>query len=122
MEKPEWQQKAWLLVSDLWKQKGAKFFYQKVDAVKLQIPDYYTIIKKPMDFGTIKKKITKNVYESQLDFISDLNQVFINCKMYNGTTSMVGQIGVRIHNEAQRLLAKYGFVEDKENVEQDKRA
>lgn len=38
----------------LWKSKGAYFFHSPVDPKKFNIPDYFDIVKKPMDFGTIK--------------------------------------------------------------------
>lgn len=38
----------------LQKLKGAYLFLEPVDPIKLGIEDYFTIIKNPMDFGTIK--------------------------------------------------------------------
>jgi hypothetical protein len=54
-----------------------------VDAVKLNIPDYHTIIKNPMDFGTIKKRLDNNFYWSAKECIKDFNTVFTNCYVYN---------------------------------------
>jgi len=41
-------------MSHLWKVKGAYIFHNPVDPIALKIEDYFSIIKKPMDFGTIK--------------------------------------------------------------------
>ena len=49
-----WQSAGMQLLSALWKVKGANIFHAPVDTVKLGISDYYDIVKKPMDFGTIK--------------------------------------------------------------------
>ena len=38
----------------LQKIRGSYIFQEPVDPVKLGIEDYFTIIKNPMDFGTIK--------------------------------------------------------------------
>lgn len=38
----------------LWKSKGAFFFHHPVDPKKYGINDYFDIVKKPMDFSTIK--------------------------------------------------------------------
>ena len=43
------------------KHKDAWIFAKKVDAKKLGIPDYYVIIKRPMDFKIIKTNL-KTVY------------------------------------------------------------
>lgn len=49
-----WQAAAQLLLTAAWKIKEAHLFHQPVDVKKLGIPDYLQIIKKPMDFGTVK--------------------------------------------------------------------
>ena len=38
----------------MWKIKGAYLFYEPVNPTKFGIDDYFNIVKKPMDFGTIK--------------------------------------------------------------------
>ena len=49
-----WQSAAQQLLSAMWKVKDAAIFCQPVDWRKLEIPDYPEIVKKPMDFSTIK--------------------------------------------------------------------
>ncbi|CAI9111537.1 OLC1v1011782C1 [Oldenlandia corymbosa var. corymbosa] len=58
-------------------------FNTPVDAVKLNIPDYYTVIKHPMDLGTIKKKLASGEYQSPLEFCADVKLTFSNAKTYN---------------------------------------
>lgn len=58
-------------------------FNTPVDVVKLNIPDYYTVIKHPMDLGTIKSKITSSEYSSVLDFVADVRLTFSNAMTYN---------------------------------------
>ena len=64
-------------------------FMQPVDPVALGIPDYFTIIKEPMDFGSIKKKIESGAYSGFSDFEHDVRLVFSNCYTYNAPTSDV---------------------------------
>lgn len=45
----------WLLLD-------AHYFHQPVDYEALNLPDYTTIIKHPMDFGTIRTKLNFNAY------------------------------------------------------------
>lgn len=47
-----------------------------------------------MDLGTVRKKLTNNVYMCLNEFISDMNTIFENCLLYNGTESVFGKIGV----------------------------
>ena len=42
------------IMAHLWKVKGAYIFHSPVDPIELKIEDYFTIIKRPMDFGSIK--------------------------------------------------------------------
>ncbi|GMQ10010.1 hypothetical protein CsSME_00053184 [Camellia sinensis var. sinensis] len=58
-------------------------FNTPVDVVKLNIPDYLTIIKHPMDLGTIKSKIASSEYLSVLEFVADVRLTFSNAMTYN---------------------------------------
>ncbi|XP_022770117.1 transcription factor GTE8-like isoform X4 [Durio zibethinus] len=58
-------------------------FNNPVDAVKLNIPDYFTVIKHPMDLGTVKKKIASGQYSSPSDFAVDVRLTFSNAMTYN---------------------------------------
>ncbi|XP_059664691.1 transcription factor GTE9-like [Cornus florida] len=58
------------------------FFNQPVDPQKLKIPDYFSIISEPMDLGTIKSKLEKNVYFSIDEFVSDVRLTFSNAMLY----------------------------------------
>ncbi|XP_066519062.1 bromodomain testis-specific protein isoform X4 [Hoplias malabaricus] len=58
-------------------------FRHPVDAVQLNLPDYYTIIKTPMDLNTIKKRLENNYYWKAMECIEDFNTMFTNCYVYN---------------------------------------
>ncbi|CAI8612177.1 unnamed protein product [Vicia faba] len=58
-------------------------FNTPVDAVKLNLPDYFTIIKHPMDLGTIKSKIDTGSYSDPLEFAADVRLTFSNAMTYN---------------------------------------
>ncbi|CAL5441026.1 unnamed protein product [Camellia sinensis] len=49
----------------------------------LNIPDYLTVIKHPMDLGTIKSKIASSEYSSVLEFVADVRLTFSNAMTYN---------------------------------------
>ncbi|KAF3793375.1 Transcription factor [Nymphaea thermarum] len=58
-------------------------FNHPVDPVKLNIPDYFTIITKPMDLGTVKSKLESKLYLVVQDFASDVRLTFSNAMQYN---------------------------------------
>uniref|UniRef100_A0A3Q0SA00 Bromodomain containing 4 n=1 Tax=Amphilophus citrinellus TaxID=61819 RepID=A0A3Q0SA00_AMPCI len=72
-----------VVVKTLWKHQFAWPFHAPVDAVKLNLPDYYTIIKNPMDMGTIKKRLENSYYWNAQECIQDFNTMFTNCYIYN---------------------------------------
>ncbi|NXQ29375.1 BRDT protein, partial [Alaudala cheleensis] len=67
----------------LWRHNFSWPFHQPVDAAALNLPDYYTIVKKPMDLGTIKKRLEHNYYTRAAECIEDFKTMFWNCYMYN---------------------------------------
>lgn len=50
---------------------------------KRDAPDYYNIIKQPMDLGTMTKKLKALQYKSKQEFVDDLNLIWANCFKYN---------------------------------------
>ncbi|XP_066548679.1 bromodomain testis-specific protein [Amia ocellicauda] len=72
-----------VVVKALWTHNFAWPFRQPVDAVRLNLPDYYTIIHTPMDLSTIKKRLENNYYWKAMECIEDFNTMFTNCYVYN---------------------------------------
>ncbi|XXG46757.1 hypothetical protein AAC387_Pa02g1520 [Persea americana] len=58
-------------------------FNQPVDPVKLNIPDYFSIISHPMDLGTIKSKLETKSYSDTEEFAADVSLTFSNAMRYN---------------------------------------
>jgi len=64
-------------------------FQKPVDPVALALPDYYEVVKKPMDLSTIKKKFDTYQYNSGAEALSDFEVMFSNCYLYNKPTDDV---------------------------------
>lgn len=79
-----------------------------VDPVELGLPDYFDIIKKPMDLGTIHKKLDSGVYHAIDDFQADVHLTFDNAMAYN-------EKGTVVYDMAKELKAK--FVSDYKRLE-----
>ncbi|KAK7096829.1 CREB-binding protein-like isoform X2 [Littorina saxatilis] len=64
-------------------------FRQPVDPVLLAIPDYYDIVKKPMDLATVKRKLDTGQYNYPWEYVNDVWLMFDNAWLYNRKTSRV---------------------------------
>jgi len=73
-------------------------FSAPVDPVALNIPTYHSVIKKPMDFGTMKTKLDHGEYENAKEFELDARQVFQNCYKFNGPLEMVHLAGKELES------------------------
>ena len=104
-----WEKQAKKLINILWKVKGAYLFHKPVDPNELGIPDYPKIIKNPMDFSTIKKKLSNNLYTNFKQFNDDIKLTFDNCFLYNGANSSVGLSCTFVKTEYQKLFDQMGM-------------
>lgn len=81
-------------------------FYAPVDPVALNIPDYFKIIKKPMDLGTIQSKLKTNQYDSAADFEADIRLMLTNCYKFNPPSSPVHGMGKKLEEVFNRKWAE----------------
>ncbi|XP_021723171.1 transcription factor GTE11-like isoform X2 [Chenopodium quinoa] len=72
-------------------------FEVPVDPVMWNIDDYFDIIKKPMDLGTIKQKLLQHRYDHAEEFEADVRLTFSNAMLYNPP-------GHYIHQRANTLI------------------
>ncbi|PJF18487.1 Bromo domain-containing protein [Paramicrosporidium saccamoebae] len=64
-------------------------FLEPVDPAKLGIPDYYDVIKQPMDLSTVRRKLEAGQYTTAEQFEGDVRLIFSNCYSYNAPDSDV---------------------------------
>ncbi|KAF8357351.1 taf-1 [Pristionchus pacificus] len=57
-------------------------FHTKVDARKAA--GYYDRISRPMDLGTMEKKVKEYQYQYVKEFLADIQQIYTNSEVYNG--------------------------------------
>uniref|UniRef100_A0AAZ3P9C3 Bromodomain PHD finger transcription factor n=1 Tax=Oncorhynchus tshawytscha TaxID=74940 RepID=A0AAZ3P9C3_ONCTS len=50
-------------------------------------PDYYGVIKEPMDLSTMEDRLQKRYYNKLTEFVADMTKVFDNCRYYNPNDS-----------------------------------
>ncbi|XP_063696364.1 homeotic protein female sterile-like isoform X2 [Culicoides brevitarsis] len=73
-------------------------FYKPVDAELLGLHDYHDIIKKPMDLGTVKRKMDSREYKTAQEFAGDVRLIFTNCYKYNPPDHDVVAMGRKLQD------------------------
>ncbi|KIJ49447.1 hypothetical protein M422DRAFT_161098 [Sphaerobolus stellatus SS14] len=87
-------------------------FVQPVD--QDQVPDYYEVIKKPMDFSTMEHKLERNLYSDIDSFLADAQLVFDNCLIYNPEQSVYAKHAMKLSKFLKDMVA-----EDKKTMQLD---
>ena len=78
---------------------------------KEEVPDYFEIIKRPMDLRTIKENVNASKYKDKESFQQDIHQIFKNAKTYNMKNTIYYKCAVELQQYAENLLnsLKYDF-------------
>ncbi|XP_022221729.2 nucleosome-remodeling factor subunit NURF301 isoform X3 [Drosophila obscura] len=69
------------LIKQIQLHKSAWPFMEPVDPD--EAPDYYKVIKEPMDLKRMETKLESKAYTKLADFIGDMTKIFDNCRYYN---------------------------------------
>ncbi len=80
------------------------FFTVPVDPVLHACPDYLQVIKRPMDLGTVSKKLDRSEYRTVESLHKDIMQIWRNAKMYNPVGHGVHSAAQGMEESASRLM------------------
>jgi len=67
------------------------------DPIKLNLPDYFSKVKRPMDLGTIMDTLQQDGYSSLSSFFKDFDQVLHNSVVYNGEYHEITECAREMH-------------------------
>jgi len=96
-------------------------FATPVNPVELGLDDYFDIIKKPMDLGTIQKKLDGGSYHSFDDFRSDVRLTFENAMKYNEERTVVHEMAKELKKKFETEFKKLMKQLDKDHAENSKK-
>ncbi|UZJ56344.1 hypothetical protein CBS101457_005664 [Exobasidium rhododendri] len=100
------------LVEELRNSEHAAAFLTKV--AKRDAPDYYDVIKSPMDLGTMLRNIKSGRYKTKAQFMRDLDLIWDNCLTYNSEPTHPLRYSVQVmRNKANHLLT---YVHDSNDI------
>lgn len=92
------------------------FFLEPVDP-KL-VPDYLKIIKVPMDFSTMRKKIEAGKYDNGEDFRRDFELIIANAKIYNSRETIYWKSADKIHDFGMKMIDRAEKQIEEEKIHQ----
>ncbi|XP_067654301.1 tyrosine-protein kinase BAZ1B-like [Haliotis asinina] len=92
------------ILDKVMKHKSSWPFLEAVD--KKEVPDYYVIVKNPMDFHTMKNKLARLSYSSPEEVIKETALVFRNAAQYNKEDSEVYQCMLEVEKVFVEILSK----------------
>lgn len=106
------------ILTKLMRNRISRVFNKPVDAAGLGLYDYHQIVKEPMDLGTVKMNLSKNLYSLPSEFASDVRLTFNNAMLYNPKTDQVHSMAAQLLSQFEDMFAP---VQDKldSNVEKD---
>ncbi|CAF91993.1 unnamed protein product, partial [Tetraodon nigroviridis] len=74
--------------------------------VSSSVPNYYKIIKKPMDLKKVKRRLqlqSSQYYKSTQEFVSDVRLIFKNCAKYNEMSRII-----QVYDEEKKINTQVG--------------
>ncbi|CAG8742117.1 3313_t:CDS:2, partial [Acaulospora colombiana] len=95
---------------------AAQPFLRPLDPVRENAPNYFRVIEKPMDLGTVEKRLKSHKdpstrkkferYPNVQSFVDEVNLVFDNCFKYNGTLHNVSQLAIQVKKVFEEKMAE----------------
>lgn len=85
--------------------KDAWPFMQPVD--RATVPDYYNVIKEPMDLKTMDQRLNAHYYTTREQFERDVNLIVSNCKEYNDRSTSYYKCATVVEEMFRKVMAKH---------------
>ncbi|KAI1091447.1 Bromodomain-containing protein [Rostrohypoxylon terebratum] len=83
-----------------------QWFLTPVDPVALNIPTYFSIVKKPMDLATMTQKNYEGEYKTVKDIEKDMRLIVHNAELFNGANHDVTLLAKRLEELFKTELGK----------------
>lgn len=84
-------------------------FLLPVDPIALNIPEYYHVIKEPMDLKTVSDKLNEGAYNDFNEFNSDILKIFNNAMVFNPPEHFVHKYAAELRNYYLKITTTKNF-------------
>merc|ERR1719189_2655823 len=91
------------LVKQIWANRSSIPFHHPVNTS--DVPNYYEVVKEPMDLSTVDKKVNNGDYTKLCEFIGDVMRIFENCRFFNQPNSSIMKSAESLENFFSQKLS-----------------
>lgn len=98
--------------------KSSGWFLSPVDPIRDGAPNYFDVIKSPMDLGTISAKIEQGHYSNRFEFESDFKKIIENATIYNPSSSPVHKSALDLDYFFDKQWSRVAKTLDRANEQQ----
>ena len=100
----EFMKKCEYIVTLLKKHKFGFPFGEPVDPEVLGIPDYFDVIKEPMDISKVEKRLKSGFYKQLSEFETDVRKIWDNALTYNKSNTQIYEMTTEIKTYFETLI------------------
>ncbi|KAI9873374.1 MAG: hypothetical protein M1830_000480 [Pleopsidium flavum] len=108
-------------IQNIRRTKDAIPFNQPVDFVALGIPNYPTVVTKPMDLRTMEEKLKREDYPTIDVYIADFHQIVQNTHIFNGPEHAVTKSAIHIQAAFDRQMSNMPKPDTIESIPAEKK-
>ncbi|KAL1924031.1 uncharacterized protein VTP21DRAFT_7066 [Calcarisporiella thermophila] len=123
-KKDDERQKTWLkLINMVWRDianhKNAAVFMNPIK--EQQAPNYYEIVKRPIDLKSIKQRVRDGKITTTDEFHRDVMLMFANAAMYNKEDSNIYNLAQEMKEEVEQIILAFKRTENITQKDQKRR-
>jgi transcription initiation factor TFIID subunit 2 len=82
-------------------------FAQPVDPVASNLPQYFTLIHRPMDLGTVRAKLKENQYDTVFAWKEEMELIWSNSLVLHSKTSILGMITAELQSIFRKAVQHF---------------
>ncbi|KMZ78054.1 bromodomain protein [Plasmodium vivax India VII] len=102
-----WKNWCFKILHKLKKKEICCWFLKPVNPELDGIPNYFNVIKNPMDFETIENKLLTNKYKNPFEWQQDVRQIFFNAFTYHKVKNCVWNDAYKLAKEFDKLVKQH---------------
>ena len=89
MSTTDWREETGKILQRIYNRRDSEMFREPVPWEALGLVDYLSVVKRPMDLGTVKSKLNAGEYKNEDECVADIRLVWHNAMLYNAPGAAV---------------------------------